>query len=598
MPAQIKYDRSGHPYYDYGFAGAADQFTQSFMQGLKMGQELKDKEEARRQQRRIEREAYDRLPPEMQQEKIKKMTAQDLVDLGLVVRKGDIIPQGPVQDDEIPLGSEKTYTTGKGPFKKEWTLRPDAVRNETLEEKAKKAQNQAIVNNAVEGSELDILLKKQQYQVMTQQLKAGEFNLKKDMEDDATRKLYLASGDPILMSIATGRPAAEFHEDILRKKYPELADQQDQIKFNIGPHAKAMGEATFQDQAREKFVNPQDRKAWSDAMTAAMYDGDYTKMRNLRPDMKTFGMAQLSIKYEELALNKQQALDTQHNFIQSQAQQLVGMSGGALNMDTATQWVMKHKYGEAVAPMSKEATAQVTKWSDALEGSRQAAATTAFYELQMKRGKAAQEARQGLRENIGTLLAMHKEKLGGKPLEYQMLAIKDELVKQQAAELGLDLTGSSGNFWTEAIWSAAKTGMGVAQLGGSAAADVATQKTSYVGSIAKDIMGPTVLNAVQQYGNNAQSIAAKVGKQLVDSAGSLTDPSVVDWTLEGNDLGKAIGNAMKASPGLRIMYAENVKAYQNNLMVEIEASTDALVKADKLKKLEELNKVLKGMEVQ
>jgi hypothetical protein len=317
--------------------------------------------------------------------------------------------------------------------------------------------------------------------------------------------------------------------------------------------------------------------------------------------MATFGMAQLRNENERIALSKQQLLQTEHHFTQSQAQALVGASGGQLDMSTAMQWVTKHSYGVGKGPeLSEGAASQIKKWEDTLAGQRAAASATAYYDLQEKQGKARQEAKAGLRSSIGTLLQMKKEQVQGKPLEQQMLLIKDELIKMELEDLNLSPTGPEATLWGDIIWKTAMGTVGAGEFAGAVATDAATERASVAGAIVKDVVPKPFWDAVNSYTANAAQIYGKVGEQVGKSVelGMHPDAAFVDWSMSGGDIGKAIFQKLKETPGVRIQLQEYLKGKQSQYATEVKASDDPLVVEDRLMKIDELTKVLRGMGVQ
>jgi hypothetical protein len=441
---------------------------------------------------------------------------------------------------------------------------------------------------------------------MSLDLKRGNFLLSAETEDRATKQRYLDSGIPLYMAVALGQPVAAVQEQQLRDKYPDAAGLRDQETFNFGPHAKELGAQKNLMDARKMFPDWRDANAYAEAYTEAMYDGKYDKIRALKPSMKTFAMAQLDQEGQRLALEKERIAQTETHFIESQAQNLVNGSGWTLGMDTAKQYVRKTAYGDKVAPMSPEAVKEVEKWKGSVEATQQSAAATAYYELQIKQGKAQSEAREGLRSSLKTLIDMHKE-LGGKALETQMIAVKDELIKKEAADLGIDLSASNGNFWRDAIWNAAKSSMGVGQLSAAAATDAAKSNVSVSGAIAKDVIASVARHTLGQ--ENIQRLAtgqdmegeqyADLGKILNQVFNVVTDPEGQStlFSLSGTELGNKLQSAMKAVPGFRVAYQENLKAVLAQYKVEAEASNDPMVKDDRHMKMREIMKVLEGMGV-
>jgi hypothetical protein len=597
---QIKYDRRGHAYYDYGWGGKISDFAGGFMKGMEIAQNLKDKEEARRLMRKRERMEYDKLSPEEQEAFIRKAPAQDLLDLGLAdpKAKGDE-PAGPVEPGQ-PSMKKARYGELQTPGSV--TLRPKVIRDKTLIEKGQEARAQVEVEYALKGAALSYetnQLQKRQYEVA---IDTGEYKLSKEKEDDETKKRYMDSGIPVLMSLANpGHPPSEFYEAQTREKFPDQAFREDQIKFGVGPVAEAMQEQRFREFAEKQYTVPGDQKKWIDAMMQAQFEGKFDKMKALPPAMSTFAMAQLRNENERIALSKQQLLQTENHFTQSQAQALVGASGGQLDMSTAMQWVTKHSYGVGKGPeLSEGAATQIGKWEETLAGQRAAASATAFYDLKEKQGKARNEAKAGLRSSIGTLLQLRKEKVQGKPLEQQMLLIKDELIKMELEDLNLSPTGPEATLWGDIIWKTAMGTMGAGEFAGAVATDAAKERASVAGSIVKDVVPQPFWDAIHAYTSSASEMYGKVGTQVAKSTDLAMHPDAafVDWSMEGSDLGKAIFQKLKDTPGVRIQLQEYLKGKQSQYAIDVKASDDPLIVEDRLKKIDELSKVLRGMGVQ
>jgi hypothetical protein len=584
------------------------------MQGMEIAQNLKDKEEARRLMRKRERDAYDKMSPEQQADFIKKAPAQDLIDLGLAdpIEKKDE-PVGPPQPGAPTSRKEKkTARYDVEGLSVPWgvKLRPKPIRGKTLEEQGVEARAIADVNNAVAMSDLQRELLGQQVSQTQLQIKRGEFEYATDKVKEEQRQMWLKSGDPFLESLATGKPAAEHYENKLRKDFPDLAHRADQIKFNMGPEAQTAKRIEFYNEGMQLFQNHPDAEKYQQAMSKAMFTGDWSGISNLPRSMKTIAAKNLDVSYAQLALSKQQILSSEQQFLQRQAQQLVEASGWQLSMDTAVQWVKKNTYGEAVSgKMSPEAEAQVKGFQSIMEGQRQTAQASAFYDLRAKQGKDAREAREGLISSIRSLRELHKDEIGGKTVEQQMLLFKDELVKQQAAELGIDLNGSGGQFWTDSIWGAALSAAGGGvQLAVAATADKVAADTSLGGRIAGDVFKSVALNTLGQ--DNINKIAqgqelqgeqyAELGEMMSSIGEIVTNPEKAStvFSLSGTKLGNALQAAMKKVPGFRIAYQENLKSLLAQYKVEHAATTDNVVKADRMRKMQEMIAILEGMGVQ
>jgi hypothetical protein len=541
---------------------------------MAIAQQMKDHEEARRQQRRLEREAYDKLTPEEQAEKIKKLTAQDLVDLGLAIPAGDTVPQGPVEPNELSLEAQKAAgekTTGIGPWKKKWVIRKDAIRGHTLEELAKKKQAELIVQNADADYQLERDGKELANKLTKIQLEQGTFNYDKARRDDKQMQEWKTSKNPTQRAIALGIPLRDATRDIMREKYPELASVSDEIEAGFGPSAEKAQYAKYLQEAEKEYVKSTDARLWADAMTDATMKGKFEKLDNLPKDMQTFALKRLQNESASLELRREEMYQSRQLSINTGTMQFLAMTDNTVSPDTANQ-IMKHLYfGNEKFPLTAGAKADLERWRTQADAAKQMGAASALFDLNAKRGKALNESMDMLRDVATSLIQMHKEDLGDKNTKQQIQMIQKELVAQVTERMGLDPSQAQSTSWIESVTAGANVAMGSVQMAGAAAMDKADEETSFFKDVFKDVVGP---KAVEQLRATVGAVAGSYGGAARQFFG-LTESPQEFLERTGSSASKtASGEAELKIKGYRVWVVERLSNRAQELIVKRKTVTD------------------------